>query len=109
MRFQDQAGYNATVLFGAHVHHPVALAATGSTGDPVADVSAGLVSAVGAVVLAAVGLYWRRVPPLRRGFEPGTGLVGIVRGFQSGVVNDYITWIVLGLACLGGALAFAIR
>jgi hypothetical protein len=24
-------------------------------------------------------------------------------------VNDYVTWLVLGLACLGGALAFAIR
>jgi hypothetical protein len=32
-----------------------------------------------------------------------------VRRFQSGVVNDYVTWIVIGLACIGGALAFAIR
>jgi hypothetical protein len=23
-------------------------------------------------------------------------------------VNDYVVWIVLGLACIGGALAFAI-
>jgi hypothetical protein len=35
-----------------------------------------------------------------------------VRVPVSGVVNDYVTWIVLGLACLGGttlALALAIR
>ena len=32
-----------------------------------------------------------------------------LRRFQSGVVNDYVTWIVIGLACLGGALALAIR
>jgi hypothetical protein len=25
------------------------------------------------------------------------------------VVNDYVTWIVLGLAGIGGALAFTIR
>jgi hypothetical protein len=28
---------------------------------------------------------------------------------RCGVVNDYVTWIVIGLACLGGALAFSIR
>jgi len=27
----------------------------------------------------------------------------------SGVVNDYVTWIVIGVACLGGALAFSIH
>jgi len=26
VRFEDQAGYNATVLAGAHIMHPVALA-----------------------------------------------------------------------------------
>lgn len=46
---------------------------------------------------------------LRRGFEPGTGPARMMRGFQSGVVNDYVTWIVVGLACVGGALAFSIR
>jgi len=25
------------------------------------------------------------------------------------VINDYVTWIVVGLACLGGALALSIR
>jgi hypothetical protein len=36
-------------------------------------------------------------------------LVGPVRRFQSGVVNDYVTWVVVGMACLGAALAFSIR
>ena len=31
------------------------------------------------------------------------------READRGVVNDYVTWIVLGLACLGGALALIIR
>jgi multicomponent Na+:H+ antiporter subunit D len=109
VRFQDQAGYNATVLSGAHVSHPAAVFATGSTGVTVADVATGAGSAAGAVILAFLALYWRRLPVLRRGFEPSAGLARPIQGFQSGVINDYVTWIVIGIACLGGALAFAIR
>jgi multisubunit Na+/H+ antiporter MnhG subunit len=109
VRFQDQAGYTREVLSGTPVTHPVALLATGSAGISTADVLTGLGSATGALVLAYLALYWRRLPLLRRGFEPGTGLVRPIQRFQSGVVNDYVTWIVVGLACLGGALAFAIR
>ena len=32
VRFQDQAGYDATVLHGAHITHPVALYAAGPAG-----------------------------------------------------------------------------
>lgn len=48
--------------------------------------------------------HWRRLPWLKRGHEPGTGLAVATRRFQSGVINDYITWLVLGLAVLGGVL-----
>ena len=109
VRFQDQAAYNATVLSGAHVAHPAALSAPEPTGIAVADLASALGSAAGALILAFLALYWRRLPLLRRGFEPGTGLVRPIRRFQSGVVNDYVTWIVIGAACVGGALAFSIR
>jgi multicomponent Na+:H+ antiporter subunit D len=109
VRFQDQAGYNATVLSGAHVTHPAAIAPAEHTGVTVADVTTGAGSAAGAVLLAFLALYWRRLPVLRRGFEPGTGLTAPIKRFQSGVLNDYVTWIVIGLACLGGVLAFSIR
>jgi multicomponent Na+:H+ antiporter subunit D len=109
VRFEDQAAYNATVLSGARVAHPVAIAPAGGTGITVADVATGVGSALGALVLAFLALYWRRLPGLRRGFEPGRGLARPIDRFQSGVVNDYVTWIVIGLACLGGALAFSIR
>jgi hypothetical protein len=36
------------------------------------------------------------------------GLTAPIQSFQSGVINDYVTWIVIGMACLGGALAFTI-
>ena len=109
IRFEDQAGYNATVLAGAHIAHPVAIAAAESTGITAVDVLTGAGSAVGALILAFLALYWRRLPVLRRGYEPGTGLIAPLRRFQSGVVNDYITWLVLGLACLGGVLALVIK
>ena len=109
IRFEDQAGYNATVLAGAHIAHPVAIAASESTGITVTDVLTGTGSAAGALVLACLALYWRRLPLLRRGYEPGAGLTAPIQRFQSGVVNDYVTWIVLGLACLGGVLALVVR
>ncbi len=109
VRFQDQSGYTARVLSGAPVPHPAAPFPAETAGITAADVLTGVASAAGAVVLAYLALYWRRLPLLRRGFEPGTGLVAPIRRFQSGVVNDYVTWIVVGVACLGGALAFSLR
>jgi multicomponent Na+:H+ antiporter subunit D len=109
VRLQDQAAYNRTVLSGAHIAHPVAIAAAEDTGITLASVLTGAGSAAGGLVLAGLALYWQRLPVLRRGFEPGTGLVQPIRRFQSGVINDYVTWIVVGLACLGGTLAFALR
>jgi len=59
-----------------------------------------------------VALYWRRLPVLRRGYEPGAGpsaLTAAIQCFQSGVINDYVTWLVAGLARLGGVLALIVR
>jgi multicomponent Na+:H+ antiporter subunit D len=109
VRFQDQAAYNATVLAGAHIAHPTALLGPEDTSVTRTDVVTGVGTAVASLVLALMALYWRRLPVLRRGFEPGAGLVRPIRRFQSGVVNDYVTWMVVGLACIGGALALAIR
>ena len=108
-RFQDQHAYIATVLNGATVTragpgHPVAPA-----GVTVAAVVTALCSVLGAAALALAALYWRRLPLLRRGYEPGAGLTVAIRRFQSGVINDYITWLVAGIAALGGLLAVAIH
>jgi multicomponent Na+:H+ antiporter subunit D len=108
VRFEDQAGYDATVLHGAHITHPVALFAAGSTAVTATDVLAGLGSVLGALIMAGLGLYWRRLP-LLRAYRPSASLASSARRFQSGVVNDYITWVVIGLACLGGVFAFVIR
>ena len=109
VRFQDQAAYNATVLAGAHVVRPAALAATGSTSVTLASVLAGAGSVAASVVVAVLALHWRRLPVLRRMQQARSNLRVVMRSFQSGVVNDYVTWIMVGLACIGGALAVIIR
>jgi multicomponent Na+:H+ antiporter subunit D len=113
-RFQDQPGYNATVLSGAHITHPIAIAAPESTAITISSVLSGAGSALGALTLAFLALYWRRLPllrpgPKRSGFEPGRGLTAPIQRFQSGVVNDYVAWLVFGLACLGGLLVLILR
>ena len=47
-------------------------------------------------------------PPVLRGCRPSDRLATAARRFQSGVLNDYVTWIVLGLACLGGVLVLVV-
>jgi multicomponent Na+:H+ antiporter subunit D len=108
VRFQDQSGYDATVLRGARITHPVALYAAGPTGVTALDVLAGLGSVLGALILAGMALYWRRLPLLRC-WRPLPSVAAAARRFQSGVVNDYVTWLVIGIACLGGVFALIIR
>jgi multicomponent Na+:H+ antiporter subunit D len=102
-RFTDQAGYNATVLHGAHIAYPVGLHA----GITLASMLGGTGSGAGALALAWLGLYWRRLPVLRAR-RPSSRLAALARGFQSGVINDYVTWLVIGLACLGGMFALIV-
>jgi multicomponent Na+:H+ antiporter subunit D len=121
VRLQDQSGYNATVLYGAHITHPAAVFAAGSTGVTVSGVLTGAGSAAGAVVLALLALYRRRLqrlmqrhrlPLLREApalLRRPPALLRPLWAFQSGLVSDYVTWTVLGLACIGGALALAVH
>ena len=108
-RFQDQQAYAALVLDGRPTANPVPLYPQVPPDVTAASVITALCSVAGAFVLALVALYWRRLPVLRRGYEPGRGLRGPIQAFQSGVINDYITWLVAGIAALGGVLAAIIR
>jgi NADH:ubiquinone oxidoreductase subunit 5 (subunit L)/multisubunit Na+/H+ antiporter MnhA subunit len=110
VRFQDEPGYNATVLSGAHLTHPVALHPAEPAVVTVSSVLTAVGSAAGSVVLALLALYARRLPRLLRPRpEPAAVLVQSARTLQSGVINDYVTWLVVGLACIGVVLALAIR
>jgi multicomponent Na+:H+ antiporter subunit D len=109
VRFQDQPAYASLVLNGVHTAHPTALFPSAPPDVTAASVIVALCSVVGSVLLALTALYWRRLPVLRKGHEPGRGLENAVRSFQSGVINDYITWLITGVAALGGILALIIR
>ena len=109
VRFQDQAGYAATVLHGTHLTHPVSLYPPAPAGVTPSSVIIALCSVLLAVLLALAALYWRRLPVLSRGYEPGRGLTVAVQRFQSGVINDYITWLVTGVAAIGAVLALIVR
>jgi multicomponent Na+:H+ antiporter subunit D len=106
VRFQDQAGYIATVLGGSHVSHPVAPYPAASADVTVTAVATGLATTAGAVAIALLALYRRR---LRLRVRLGDRAVALAEGFQSGVVNDYVTWLVVGMASLGGVLVLIIR
>lgn len=108
LELEDQAGYARAVLHNSVVSHPKGLLPAEPTGVSLMDVTTGIGTAAGAVILAALGLYWRRLPLLSR-FTPSRRVIDLLDGLQSGVVNDYVTWLVLGVACLGGAVAFAMR
>jgi multicomponent Na+:H+ antiporter subunit D len=108
VRFEDPHAYAALVLSGTPTRHPAAAAPAEDAGITLADVVTGVGSAAGAVLLAFVALYRRRFPLLRR-VPASFRLPDAIRRIQSGVVNDYVTWLVLGVACLGGALAASIR
>jgi multicomponent Na+:H+ antiporter subunit D len=109
VRFEDQGAYASLVLNGVRTPHPAALYAQVPATVTAASVIVALCSVAGAVLLALTALYRRRLPLLRRGHEPGAGLAAATRRFQSGVINDYITWLVTGVAALGGILALIIR
>jgi multicomponent Na+:H+ antiporter subunit D len=108
-RFEDQRAYASLVLNGVRTTHPAALYPQAPATVTAASVITALCSVAGAVLLALAALYWRRLPLLRRGYEPAPGLAAATRRFQSGVINDYITWLVTGVAALGGILALIIR
>jgi len=108
VRFTDQGGYNATVLHGVQLIAPAGLYAAEPAGATLTSVLAGAGSAGGALVIAWISLYWRRLPVLR-GRRPSERAAAAARGFQSGVINDYVTWLVLGLAGLGIVLALVVR
>ena len=85
VRFQDQAGYATTVPHGAHLTHPVSLYPPAPAGVTPSSVIIAHCSVLLAVLLALAALYWRRLPVLSRGYEPGRGLTVAIQHFQSGV------------------------
>ena len=109
-RFQDRSAYAARVLrghpFSAGQSLPVAIRHT-SLGSLLYGGGATIL----AFGLAFLGLYRRRLPHgvsvvARRTLAPP---VHVLRGFHSGVVGDYVTWVAVGTAVVGGAFALLLH
>ena len=67
------------------------------------SIAGGIASAAGAAGLALLTLRRRRVSDL-----PGLR-VGALKAVHSGVVGDYVAWLVFGVAVVGGLFAFLLR
>jgi multicomponent Na+:H+ antiporter subunit D len=101
-RFRDTSGYAARIL------HDRAMAPPGSLPVTIQHTSVdSLLYASGATIfalgLAFAGLYRRRMP---RVLAPP---VHVLHSLHSGVVGDYVTWVVVGTAVTGGVWAILLR
>jgi hypothetical protein len=99
-RFVDRAGYAHTVLSG----HPPREVVAGAASPGALDVVLGGISVAGALALAWLALAPARPGLHRIGVAAGTGL-GRLRALHTGYVGDYVTWLVVGTALLGGLFA----
>jgi multicomponent Na+:H+ antiporter subunit D len=106
-QLQDRPAYAATVLHG----RPMAAAAPVHAAGPGAlDWIYGTLSLTGALAIAAVALRSGRV---RDAVPAGLGHMGdralhLLRSLHSGHVGDYVTWLVVGTAVLGGLFAVSL-
>lgn len=109
-RFRDRHAYVDFILKGherapgpaaPYVVHPATAASLGWSG----------LSVVVALAAALLGLCWRRIPQaalriLARTLGPP---VRGLRSVHSGIPGDYVTWITVGAALVGGVWAVTLR
>jgi len=105
-RFREGAAYTARVM-GVHPMAPAQSLAVTIRHTTLESLLYGGSATVFAVGLALVGLYRRRLP---RSVRVATGRtlappIYVLRSLHSGVVGDYVTWLVVGTAVLGGVWA----
>lgn len=106
-RFTDHAAYTTWVLRGRPVHWP----AVAPSHISWQDVGYSSASVVGALGLAALGLFGR---PLRRRVpgwlgRPWLHALHVLRALHSGHIGDYIAWWTTGAALIGAVCLLAIR
>jgi multicomponent Na+:H+ antiporter subunit D len=105
-RFTDHGAYAAWVLHGAHVHWPV----PAPSHVQLVDVAYAVAAVLGAVGMAALGLFGR---PLRLALPaaisgPSGWALRRLRLLHSGHIGDYIAWWTAGASILGGVCLLAL-
>ena len=108
-RFQDQAGYIATVLHGRPTNGSISSLALPSF--TTSAVLYGIATTLGAASLGLLAVDRKRIPRvLRRATERVFGAgVEALRTAHSGHVGDYVAWLTVGLAVFGIAFSVALR
>jgi len=108
-RFRDRAAYAERLLHDVPMQTKrVPYAIQPTTGESVAyGIGAGVLT----LLFAAFGLWRDRLP---RGWRLTGGKVvaqplAVFKGVHSGVIGDYVMWITLGTALLGGVWALTLR
>ena len=109
-RFRDRAGYTARVLGDQPMARPQGLSVT-IRHTTLESLLYGGGATIFAVGLSLVGLYRRRLPRVvgvtaERTLAPP---IHVLRSLHSGVVGDYVTWLVVGTAVVGGVWALLLR
>ncbi|HEX6466507.1 MAG TPA: hypothetical protein VFZ99_04315, partial [Terriglobales bacterium] len=105
LQFQNQGEYINHVLENAPTTTPVPSPRPDHAGPMVR----GIVSALAAILLALLSIYWRRVPTLLRfghRLELGNRTL---KDFHSGHPGDYVAWLTFGVATAGALFALLLR
>jgi multicomponent Na+:H+ antiporter subunit D len=106
-QFTDHDLYGRWVLHGAHAAAPE----LPPSHESAADWVYGILSVLGAIAVAGVGLFGYRLAAIRRSrparavFTAASG----VRVLHSGHIGDYIAWWSAGLGLIGGVCLLALR
>jgi multicomponent Na+:H+ antiporter subunit D len=107
-RFQDQRAYASAVLDGRSPTPPPTEVHPAKTSGR----AYGVASAAAASGLAALALFRRRLPEsvrrVGRALDVRPALVAL-RRLHSGHIGDYIAWLTLGLAGVGGLFSLVLR
>ncbi|HET8528493.1 MAG TPA: proton-conducting transporter membrane subunit [Gaiellaceae bacterium] len=103
-RFRDRAAYANRVLHGLGVRHTAQIPLT-LLHTSLESILYGCGALVVAVSLAAFAVL-RPNEARTRVFEP---VVWPLRRLQTGVIGDYVMWIVVGVAVIGGVWAVTLR
>ena len=108
-RFADRAAYAARVLHGVPDRTTERLPYTIEKATS-SSIAYGLGATALAFAVAAFGLWYRRLPDAVRRVAARTvgPPVEAVRHAHSGIVGDYLLWIVAGTAVIGAVWAFAL-
>ena len=106
-QFVEHRAYAAWVLHGQRVSLPVLRPSHISAGD----YGYGALSTLGALSLAAYGLFGERVVNARRVLTvyPLRRTVNVIRDLHSGHIGDYIAWWSAGVSVIGGLCLITLR